>query len=199
MDIDFSPLFNQTITAEHFAAKLTKGDLRRATTGALDWIRDVVKGMTDAQLTHVPNDPNANDTFAASEDEKHIGWSLAHLVLHVTASAEEYATFAALVARGIEVPAGIRLRYEQGWREVTTKTQVLARIEESRRMLLALLDTWPDEPQLTIYRKYLEGSPRFGQKINAIASHMLGLSHLASHIEQIKHVAAEVSAPAQTA
>ncbi len=182
MKIDFSPVINKEMTILEFASQFSFEDLKAATNTSLDTILDFVKDMNDAQLTHVPFDANADDPHAV-EGEKHIGWSLAHLVLHVTASSEEGAAFSSLLARGI--PIGGRLRYEADWKTITTKKEVLQRIEESRRMRLAYLDTWPSEPHLDVYRQIPEDSP-FYQKIDAPASLLLGLKHEIGHYEQFQ-------------
>jgi hypothetical protein len=62
------------------------------------------------------------------------------------------------------------------------------RLEESRRMRNAYLDTWPDTPQLDVYR---EVSPRFTEKLgnmNAPAAFLFGLSHEVGHYDQFKDV-----------
>ena len=73
------------------------------------------------------------------------------MIAHVTASSEEGAAFSSLTARGI--PASERPRYETPWRDITTVEQVIQRLEESRRMRHAYLDTWPDNPHLDVYRE----------------------------------------------
>jgi hypothetical protein len=104
----------------------------------------------------------------------------------VTASSEEGAAFSSLLARGISM--GGRLRNEVHWRTVTTVEQCLARIEESRRMCLAYLDTWPNEPHLDVYRALSpELEKRFG-KLNAPASYLFGLYHQWQHIDQFAWV-----------
>jgi hypothetical protein len=70
---------------------------------------------------------------------------------------------------------------------VTTKKQVLHRLEESRRMRLAFLDTWPDEPHLDVFREVSTESPMFN-KINAIVSFLFGLKHESGHYEQFREV-----------
>ena len=53
----------------------------------LDAIRAFVMPATDQEAIYVPHDPDAHDPYAV-EGEERIGWSLAHLVVHVTASSE---------------------------------------------------------------------------------------------------------------
>lgn len=180
MKIDFSPIDNKEITMPEFAKQFSVDDLRAATETSIKTVLGFVEDMTDEQLTFIPHDPNANDQ-AAIEGEEHIGWSLAHLVLHVTASCEEGAAFSSVLARGI--PMGGRLRAEPYWKTVTTKKQVLHRLEESRRMRLAFLDTWPDEPHLDVFREFPEDS-RFYNKLDAVASFLFGLKHESGHYEQ---------------
>ena len=137
-------------------------------------------------MTFDPTDENANDPYA-KEGEETIGWSLAHLIAHVTASSEEGAAFSSLLARGVE--ASERPRYETEWKEITTVVQCVQRLEESRRMRNAYLDTWPDVPHLDVYRAGM--SERFEAwtgKMNAIGSFLLGLGHEVGHMEQMQAV-----------
>jgi DinB superfamily len=196
MHIDFARLTSEPEHASEYGAQFTLDDLRTATNSYLDTVRDLVEEFGDAQLIFEPSDPKANDTYAKTEAEVSMGWSLAHLVLHVTASLEEGATICSLLARGIQFEG--RFRYEPGWRDVTTRDQVLHRIEESRRMCLAYLDTWPDEPHLDNYRKYASTSRFANAKVDARASFLLSLSHMAGHLDQFREVAEQVRSAAQT-
>ena len=104
--------------------------------------------------------------------------------MHVTASSEEGAAFSSLLARGLEGTE--RPRYETPWREVTTQAQCVQRLEESRRMRLAFLDTWPDNPHLDTLRQL---PPRLEErvgKLNAKGSLIFGLSHEIGHYAQIE-------------
>ncbi len=195
MQIDFTPLFNRSITPLEFAEPFSLDDLRAATGTYLDTVRDLVKDFTDEQLIFQPTDPKAQDNYAKTPEEVHMGWSLAHLVLHVTASLEEGAAISSLLARGVPVEG--RFRYEPEWRTVTTRQQVLARIEECRRMCLAYLNTWPDEPHVDVYRKFPEGSIFASVKHNAPASFLFSMSHLVGHLDQFKDAAAQVREAAQ--
>jgi hypothetical protein len=167
------------------AQKLTLNDLREATNQSIDAILALIADLDDVDVTFNPYDPEAHDPFAVPGEE-HIGWSIAHLVTHVTASSEEGAAFSSLLARGI--PAKERPRYETPWREITTKAQCVQRLQESRRIRLAYLDTWPDVPHLNVYREFSE---RFVEKfgpLNAPASFIFGLRHELGHMEQMRAV-----------
>jgi hypothetical protein len=188
MMIDFGPVQRGEIKMLEFAHPFTPADLRETTHHSLDTIRHLIAGKSDAQVTFLPHDPNADDPYA-KPGEEHIGWSLAHLVAHVTASSEEWATYSAILARGIPYPAEPRLRYETEWTHITSTMQTLQRLEESRRMRLAYLDAWPDQPDLTMLRglspRYVE---KFGQ-MNATAAFLFGLMHEVGHHEQFREVA----------
>ena len=81
-----------------------------------------------------------------------------------------------------------RPRYETPWRDMNTKARTIQRLEESRRIRLAYLDTWPDEPHLDVYRKTSERFlERFGN-MNATAAFLFGLMHEHGHYDQIKDV-----------
>jgi uncharacterized damage-inducible protein DinB len=186
--IDFSPIHVQEITVSELSRRFTVQDLRDATNHSIDTILDIIKDADDAQMTHIPYDPDANDKHAP-EDQQNIGWSLAHLVVHVTASSEEWATFSSILARGVPYPAEPRLRYETPWETVTTRAQAVQRLEESRRMRLAYLDTWPDQPNLETFRDMSERFiARFGP-MNAPACFLFGLSHETGHHDQFREAA----------
>ncbi len=192
MRIDFSPLSSNTKTPLEFAAQFTVDDLRAATNTYYDEIEAILAGFNDAQLIHEPVDPNAKDNDAKTAEEVHMGWSLAHLVLHVTASAEESAAISSLLARGVAVEG--RFRYEPDWRTVTTRQQVMQRLMESRRMTLAYLEAWPDAPLLDVYRKFAPDSPFAKAQRNAPATYLGGLNHLSGHLDQFREVAAQARA-----
>jgi hypothetical protein len=100
-------------------------------------------------------------------------WTLGHLIVHVTASAEEAAAIAAELARGVPHRGG-RSRSEVHWTTVTTVEQCRQRLEESRRMRLASLGMWPDQPDLS--NTYLP--PREGaEPVNAVIRFVNGLRH----------------------
>ena len=198
MKIDFTPFHNGEKKIIDIAAQYTLDDLKQAANASIDWILDAIKDLDDAAITFNPVDPDAHDPYAVSGEE-HIGWNLGHLVAHVTASTEEWATYSSILARGNEYPAEPRLRYETPWRDITTKAQAVQRLEESRRMRLAYLETWPDQPHLDVKR---ELSPRFIEKIgemNAPAALLFGLKHEYDHYDQILDVAEQARAASREA
>lgn len=197
MLIDFSPVDRNEVKMADFAKRFTIADLRAATNASVDAMLDFVKDLSDAQVTFMPHDPNANDPHAVAGEE-HIGWSLAHLVVHVTASSEEGAAYSVIQARGIPYPREPRLRYETLWHTVTTKAQVIQRLEESRRMRLAYLDAWPDEPHLDVYRELSERAKEILGDLNAIGSFLNGMKHEAGHFEQFREVRRQALAAAVT-
>jgi hypothetical protein len=191
--IDFSPIQSGELTFYELGKRLTVEDLKAATHASLDRILDILGDATDAEMVHLPDDPLANDPDAIPGEET-IGWSLAHLVAHVTASAEEQAAVASLLARGIPYVREPRLRWETPWLAFQTREQVLQRVAESRRMRIAYLDAWPDTPHLNVNR---EVSERFLEKFgpqNAPATLLFGLSHEDGHTEQLRDVRAQAAA-----
>jgi hypothetical protein len=185
--IDFSPVRNGEMKYLQFAAQFNVKQLRDATNASIDFMLTLIADLTDADVTFDPIDPEANDPHARPGEE-HIGWSLAHLIAHVTASSEEWATYASILARGISYPAEPRVRYETHWRDITTKAQCVQRLEESRRIRLGYLATFPDKPFLDVKRDL---SPRFIERngeMNAPACFLYGMSHEAGHYEQMKEV-----------
>lgn len=198
MQIDFSPVDNHELTLLDFANRFSRAQMRVFTNASIDFMLDIVRGLTDAQVAFMPHDPHANDPHA-KPGEEHIGWSVAHLIVHVTASSEEWATYSSVLARGIPYPAEPRLRYETDWKTVTTQAQCIQRLEESRRIRLAYLDAWPDHPDLSAQRglspRYLE---RFGP-MNAKASFLFGLKHEVGHHDQITESARQAREAAPSA
>jgi DinB family protein len=187
--LDFTPVRHREQTMSQLVAGLTPDDLRRLTNEMIDTQLGLIAESVDADVTHVPDDPVANDPAAATEEEVHISWTLGHLVVHATASSEEAAAIAAELARGVPHRGG-RSRSEVHWTTVTTIAQCRARLEESRRMRLASLDMWPDQP-------YLDNTyvPREGaDPVNAMIRFVNGLSHDDSHLAQIADVARQARA-----
>ncbi len=165
---------------------VTVDHLRQWTNESLDEIIAILADADDADLVFVPVDPNANDTFAASDAEKDIPWNLAHLVVHATASSEEGAAIGSILARGVPFPADLRLRYETAWETVTTRAQVEQRLAESRRIRLGYLDAFPDAPNTELLRAL---SPRFVERfgeMNSITAFLFALKHELGHHEQFR-------------
>jgi DinB superfamily len=179
--LDFTSVKNKTMAFSDLARDLTKTDLRNLTNEMIDTMLSIVADATDEDVVFVPQDPNADDPFGIPE-EKDLAWTLGHVAVHTTASSEESAALALTLARGL-VPDG-RSRYEVPWREVKTIDQVRHRFEESRRMRLAMLYAWPDEPHLEVT---YAPSPRFGS-YNAISRFIMGLYHDNDHLGQLREI-----------
>jgi len=180
--IDFSPITEQKMNWTRFAAQFTKQDLIDQTNHLTDTILELIAEANDDDVVFDPQDPDAYDPYAENPEEETIGWNLGHVIVHLTASNEESAFLAAELARGAEVEYR-RSRWEVPWETITTIAQCRHRLEESRRMLLASLDMWPDRPHLDNFYR----SPK-GLKITPIVRFLLGQNHAASHLEQIKDV-----------
>jgi hypothetical protein len=183
--LDFTLVKNRTITFSDMARDLTPADLRNLTNEMIDTMLSIVADATDEDVVFIPQDPNADDPYGIPE-EKDLVWTLGHVAVHTTASAEESAALALTLARGL-APEG-RSRYEVPWRTVQTIAQVRHRFEESRRMRLLMLDAWPDEPHLEVTYSI---SPRFGP-FNATARFLMGLYHDDDHIGQLKEIMRQV-------
>ena len=140
-----------------------------------------LRAGADWDVTFVPDDPAADDTFAVDPAETRLAWTLGHVIVHVSASAEEAAFLAAELARGVE-PHG-RSRYELPWPAVVTIEACRDRLRESERMILATLGTWPDEPHLEVAYTTSGGLSR-----NAPARFLGGLMHADSHRVQVSEI-----------
>ncbi|MDX2078136.1 MAG: DinB family protein [bacterium] len=187
MQLDFTPVRNNDIKLADFAKDITVDDLRQWTNASIDIILNIIADCDDADITFDPIDPLADDPYAKEGEEK-IGWSLAHLVVHVTASSEESAAFASILARGIPYPKEPRLRYETEWKTVTTKAQCVQRLEESRRIRLGYLATFPDAPFLDVTREMSENFVNKFGEYNAIVAFLMGLMHEDAHFAQFRDV-----------
>ncbi len=164
---------------------MTADDLRQLTNEMVDRILELIRDCEDADITLEVPDPEANDPEAATTDEVSLPWTLGHVIVHTTASSEESAFLAAELARG--VPFHGRSRSEVPWRNVTTVEQCRHRLEESRRMRLATLDVWPDEPHLDNTYTPREDRP----PINCVRRFLNGLRHDESHLGQIERLVRE--------
>jgi hypothetical protein len=156
--LDFSPVFRKETTLAELTAGLELSDLAALANEVIDTIQDLIADCVDQDVTFVPVDPNAHDTYPASEEETDLAWTLGHVIVHTTAGSEEAAFIAAELARGVEFHG--RSRSEVPWESVTTIEQCRQRLEESRRMRLGTLQVWPNEPHLdnTMTLDFLEGA-----------------------------------------
>lgn len=177
--LDFTPVREKMLTMAELCAELTIADLRALTNEMVDTMLALIAGCTDADVVFQPIDPTADDPFAASVDEASVAWTLGHVIVHTTASAEESAFLAAEMARGVENHG--RSRYETSWEGVTTIAQCRQRLAESRRIRLASLELWPDQPHLDLSYAPWPGAGA----INCVARFVLGLRHDDDHLEQI--------------
>lgn len=191
--LDFSQLQSRHMTMGELVADLTVDDLRDLTNEMIDRQLELIADCEDYDVVFMPDDPAAEDKYATNEAEANVAWTLGHVIVHVTASSEEKAFLAAELARGIDREG--RSRYETPWETVTTIAQVRARLEESRRMRLASLDMWPDEPDfsLTITYRWLRGP------MNAVARYVMGLLHDNDHLEQIAEIVRQAQVSRQYA
>lgn len=186
--IDFAPLKNRQVRIQDLARDLTREDLRDLTNEMIGTVLALVADCTDEDVVFEPQDPEAHDRYAGKEEEVDLPWTLGHVIVHITASAEESAFLAAELARG--VPFHGRSRWEVPWETVTTIEQCRERLEESRRMRLASLKMWPDKPDLAnVYSPY-KGVGRIGAK----ERFLLGLKHDADHLGQIEDIVAQANA-----
>jgi hypothetical protein len=186
--LNFNAVRDKEITFAELIADLTHNDLRDLTNEMIDTILDMITDCVDADVFFEPLDPDAHDSFAARPEDVDLAWNLGHVIVHITASSEESAALAAELARGVVFHG--RSRYEIPWETMRTITSCHRRLEESRRMRLASLEMWPDEPHLDNSYTPWPGAP----KVNAIGQFVLGLMHDDSHIEQIAEIVRQARA-----
>lgn len=186
--LDFTSVRSKEIKISQLAEGLTPADLAYLTNEMVDTMLGLIADCTDADVTFIPNDPQANDTYAVNPDEVKLSWTLGHVIVHTTASSEESAFLAAELARG--VPFHGRSRHEIPWKTVTTIAQCRQRLEESRRMRLASLELWPDPPDLENSYEVAPGA----DPTNALTRFVRGLAHDDSHLEQITEIVRQARA-----
>lgn len=163
-------------------------DLQRLTNEMIDTMLRLIEDLEEDDVVFVPIDPDAYDAAAATEADVELAWTLGHVIVHTTASSEEAGAIAAELARGVPHRGG-RSRSELPWESVTSISQCRRRLEESRRMRLASLDMWPDDPDLDN-----ELESRSGKRANAVYRFVAGLRHDDSHLEQISKIAEQARA-----
>ena len=187
MPIAFERARAREVTLAQLVADFTPADLARESEDSLAAIEEMLEWASDADIVFVPEDPEASDPDAADPAEIAMPWTLGHLIVHVTASAEENAALGAEMARG--VPMHGRSRWEVPWRAVTTVEQCRQRLAESRRIRLASLQMWPDAPPAEV-----DSSPGVPSWLMAKDRFARGLSHEHGHLEQMRAVLAQARA-----
>lgn len=183
--IDFSPVFNGKRKVADLTPDITLDDLKAATDAQIDEMLNLIRDLSDEQVVFVASDPQA---------EGGIGWNVAHLIAHVTASSEENAAISSILARGIDYPFEPRLRAEVDWTTITTTAACIQRLEESRRMRQGYLNAWPDQPRLDTRRTLPEAFAERVGPINAIGAYLLGLVHEAGQFAQLRDIIAQARA-----
>lgn len=186
--IDFAPVRRKEKALQDLAEGMTRDELARLASEMCDIFLELVAEASDSDVTFVPEDPGANDTFAATAEEVNMPWTLGHVIVHWTASSEESAALALTLARGLDVTG--RSRYEVPWEQVTAAAFLRERIEESRRMQLAMLDAWPNQPHLDKTYSAREGA----RPMNPVVRFLAGLSHADAHRDQVSDVLAQARA-----
>ncbi len=186
--LDFTGIRTKKISLNELTANLEPSDLVALTDEMVDRVLQLIANATDADVIFKPSDPAANDRHAADPAEVTMPWTLGHVVVHTTASAEEAAALATELARGVALHG--RSRYEIPWREVTTIEQCRERLDESRRMRLASLGMWPDQPHLETLAELWGGLA----PVNAMGYFVIGLMHEDDHLGQIAEIVRQAHA-----
>ena len=180
--LDFEAVRAKRMTLQELAEPLSLEDLRYLTDEMVNRMLELIVGCEDEDVVLPPIDPAANDPHAATPEEVHMPWTLGHVIVHATASAEEAAFLAAELARGVVFHG--RSRYETPWQEMTTIAGCRERLEESRRMRLASLDLWPERPHLDNKCEIIPTWPPF----NPVDRFIFGLMHDDSHLGQMAEI-----------
>lgn len=186
--INLGPVFRGEKSQEEVLKDVGIAQLRDEVHEITNKLLDIISDSIDEDVVFYPSDPDAHDPYAENEKEINIAWTLGHVVVHLTASSEEKAFIAAEMARGISRDG--RSRYEIPWQTVTTIEQCRDRLAESRKMLLASLEMWPDPPHMNIKRRPWSSAP----ELNPIAYFLSGLRHARSHVGQVKKIVQQAEA-----
>lgn len=180
--LDFQAVRDNVLTLNDLVADQGRAQLAELTNEMIDSILILIADCEDVDVSFEPIDPEAHDPYAETAEEVNMPWSLGHVIVHITASAEESAFLAAELARGIKFHG--RSRFEIPWQQIQTLDSCVSRMEESRRMMLASLDMWPDPPHLdNIYQTWEKGPV-----VNAVSRFVLGLMHTDSHLDQLREI-----------
>lgn len=187
MPIDFAAVRARASTLAIQVAELTVTDLVAETEHSIGEIETIIEDATDADVVFVPEDPEALDVAAGDAADRNLAWTLGHLIVHVTASAEESAALACELARGVTFHG--RSRWEVPWQAVQTIRQCRQRLAESRRIRLASLRMWPDAPPSN-----LDADPAVPTWATARERFARGLAHEVGHHDQIRNVLSQAKA-----
>ena len=185
--INYTAVFSGQRKIGDLASDVTLDDLQIATNAQIAEMATWVRDLSDAQVVFVASD---------SQAEGGVGWNVAHLIAHVTASSEEGAAVSSILARGIDYPFEPRLRVEVDWTTLTTTAACLQRLEESRRIRQGYLSAWPDQPRLDTHRALPAGFAERVGPINAIGACLLGLFHEAGQFAQLREIIAQAQGAA---
>lgn len=178
LSLDFEAVKSRQQSAPEQFAQVQFDDLPNLTRELYDRLDSLSAGLSDQQVTFIALDP-------AQDNEP--GWNLAHIILHITASAEEGMALGSSLARGVEFTG--RSRYEPDWEAVTTAAEVAQRLAESRRMTIAFLETWPDAPHLENTYQH-----DFFGPMSAMSHATLGLYHGQSMLAQVEEIVRQATA-----
>jgi hypothetical protein len=181
---DFTPVNTNAVPMARFIDDWNPApdELARLTDASIDRFLALLATASDADIDFVPDDPEADDGAAADSADRGLAWTVAHNIVHATASGDEYAAVAADLARGVDFHG--RPRFETPWQSVTTVEQCRRRLEESRRIRLASLRMWPNRPDLS--RGYAPW--RRSGWVNAQGIFVWGLAHDQGHHAQVERI-----------
>lgn len=164
---DFYAAHNRERSMTEQASHVPAADLAELTADVYRRINDLLSAVND--VTFVPE---------TLEEDGATKWNLAHVIAHLTASIEERACIASILARGSGFEGSAR--FETEWELIESRDQIDQRLAESQRMASGYLSAWPDTPDLTT--EYVHG---WLGPMNAVACHLSGLFHAQGHLDQI--------------
>lgn len=186
--IEFKYLGDNSLQPADITDGQTQDDLRQLVNDIIDAQLSMIADCMDADVVFTPIDKAADDPHAVSEAEVGMAWTLGHVIVHCCASSEESTFLAAELARGVENHG--RSRYEPHWSTIKTVQQCREALEDSRRMRLATLEVWPQQPDLDKRYEVWPGGPI----ANAMELYVVGHIHEYSHFGQIGEIVRQAQA-----
>ena len=126
--LDYQGVRAKKIKLADMAAGLTVDNLRSELNTMYDEVERLIAYASDADVTFQPIDPSADDPYATDAADANLAWNLGHVIVHLTASAEESAALSSELARGVEFHG--RSRAEVPWQTAQTIAFCRARLVE---------------------------------------------------------------------
>ena len=94
--LNFDPVRIADVPLMECVGDLGPNDLKTITDDFIDHVLTLISDCTDEDVIFEPLDAEAHDPYAATAEEVDMPWTLGHVIVHITASAEERKNFSIL-------------------------------------------------------------------------------------------------------